>query len=279
LAAEPCIAETIYFEHAGSELRRGLNVIRLVTLLRRRHFRTLWILDRTTRPALAGLFAGIPQRIGLGLGAQKLFITNAGIAQRHFHDQPVDRLRALLKAMNVPLPTTEPALSLPDETLAAITEKFKRHARPWLALGIGASHPEKDWPDAYWTEFLDKLRRLGTVFLLGGAATMARAQNLIARGAATTTVNACDLTLTEAAALLQLTDLFVGTDSGPMNLAAAGATDAFALFGATPVLTYSKFIHAIAPPGGPAAGGMLRILPADVLERIAPYLGSEKARL
>jgi heptosyltransferase-2 len=107
---------------------------------------------------------------------------------------------------------------------------------------------------------------------------MARAQNLIAGGTAATTVNACGLTLTEAAALLRLADLFVGTDSGPMNLAAAGATDAFALFGSTPVLTYSKFIHAIEPPGGPAAGGMVRISPAQVLERIAPYLGREKAR-
>ena len=278
LAAEASIAETIYFEHAGSELRRGLNVIRLVMLLRRRHFRTLWVLDRTTRPALAGLLAGIPERIGLGLGAQKLFITNAGIEQRHFHDQPVDWLRALLKAMNVPLPTTEPALSLPHETLAAVAEKFKLYARPWLALGVGASHPEKDWPDAYWAEFLDNLRNAGTVFLVGGAETMARAQNLIAGGTAATTVNACGLTLTEAAALLRLADLFVGTDSGPMNLAAAGATDAFALFGSTPVLTYSKFIHAIEPPGGPAAGGMVRISPAQVLERIAPYLGREKAR-
>src|SRR5580698_6834414 len=47
LAAEPSVAETIYFEHAGSELRRVLNVVRLATLLRRRRFGTLWILDRT----------------------------------------------------------------------------------------------------------------------------------------------------------------------------------------------------------------------------------------
>jgi heptosyltransferase II len=50
LAAEPSVAETIYFEHAGSELRRGLNLILLVALLRRRRFHTIWILDRTLRP-------------------------------------------------------------------------------------------------------------------------------------------------------------------------------------------------------------------------------------
>src|SRR6516162_1497594 len=35
LAAEPCVANTIYFRHAGSELQRGVNLIRLVGLLRR----------------------------------------------------------------------------------------------------------------------------------------------------------------------------------------------------------------------------------------------------
>ena len=78
--------------------------------------------------------------------------------------------------------------------------------------------------------------------------------------------------LIEAAALLRLADLFVGPSSGPLNLAAAGGTDAFGLFGSTPVLTYSKFIHAIVPEGGPSPGGMARIAPAQVLERIAPSL-------
>jgi hypothetical protein len=57
-----------------------------------------------------------------------------------------------------------------------------------------------------------------------------------------------------------------------MNLAVAGGTDAFGLFGSTPVLKYSKRIHAIVPPGGPLPDGMKRILPAQALEQMAPYL-------
>jgi heptosyltransferase II len=280
LAAEPAVAATIYFEHAGSELRRGLNLIRLVALLRRNRFRTIWILDRTTRPALAARLAGIPERIGLGLGAQNWLITNPGIDQSHFHDHPVDWLRALMAAMDVPLPSTEPDLRLPAATLAAVGERFENYARPWIVLGLGASHPDKDWPDQYWTEFLVRLceRATGTVFLIGGKTNSARAEKLIAQSAGAPAVNACDLALIEAAALLRLADLFVGPSSGPMNLAAAGGTDAFGLFGTTPVLTYSKLIHAIVPDGGPAQGGMMRISPAQVLNDIAPYLPLQKAR-
>jgi len=277
LAAEPGVAETIYFDHAGSELRRGINMLRLAALLRCSRFHAIWILDRTIRPALAARLAGIAERVGLGLGPQQSFITNAGIDHSHFHNHPIDWLRALMLAMKVPLSSTEPALPLPRETLAAIGERFKPHVRPWIVLGLGASHPDKDWSDAQWGEFLAGLRTPGTVFLIGGSANMARAQNLLARGAGGT-VNACDLKLAEAAALLNHADLFVGPSSGPMNLAAAGATEAFGLFGSTPVLNYSKYIHAIEPPGGQSADGMRRISAAQVLERVAPYLTREKAR-
>ena len=154
LAAEPAVAETVYFEHSGSELQRGVNLLRLAALLRRGKFRSIWILDRTIRPALAATLAGIPERIGLGLGPQRLFITNPGIDHSHFHDQPIDWLRALMAAMKVPLISTEPDLHLPDATLAGVAERFKACARPWIALGIGASHPDKDWPDQHWAEFV-----------------------------------------------------------------------------------------------------------------------------
>jgi ADP-heptose:LPS heptosyltransferase len=166
LAAEPSVAETLYFEHSGSELQRAINLIRLVALLRRCRFHKLWILDLTN----------------------------------------------------------------------------------------------------------------GTILLIGGTAHSARAQNLIAGTGGADTINACDLKLIEAAALLHHADLFIGNDSGPLNLAAATGTDAFGLFGTTRVLKYSKFIHPIVPDGGLAPDGLQRISPAQVLEQVRPYLSLRKAR-
>ncbi len=279
LAAEPAIVDTIYFEHGGSEFQRGINLTRLALLLREGRFQTIWILDRTLRPAMAAMLGGIPKRIGLGLGLQTLFITNPGIDQSHFHDHPIDWLRALMAKMNVPLPSTEPRLNVPSGVLAAIGERFSNRQRPWIVLGIGASHPERKWPEAYWTELLAAFRRFtfGTVFLIGGSDYTSAAQKLIVRSSDASAVNACDLRLIESVALLHHADLFVGTDSGPMNLAAAVATPAFALFGVSRVLSYSKFIHPLAPKGGPAPDGMHRILPSDVLEQVRPYLSHRKA--
>ena len=277
LQAEPCIEDTLYFEHAGSELRRGVNLIRLAALLRQQDLASIWILDRTIRPALAAALARIPKRIGLGLGPQRLFITNRGIGQEHFHDHPIDWLRALMAETKVPL-STEPDLPLPQAVSAAISEQFASCTRPWIVLGIGASHPDKDWSDAAWIRFLAGLQTPGTVFLIGGPANARRAAAFIAATGAERTINACGLRLIEAAVLLQLADLFVGPSSGPLNLAAAGGTDAFGLFGLTTVLTYSKFIHAIVPDGGASPGGMTRIEPAHVIERITPYLSRRKVQ-
>lgn len=278
LAAEPAVAETVYFEHFGSELQRGVNLIRLVALLRRRRFRKIWILDRTIRPALAAFLAGIPERIGVGLTAQRRFITNNGIPQSHFHNFPIEWLVKLMTDMGVPFTTTEPGLRIPGETLAAVAERFANLPRPWFALGIAASHPDKEWPASHWKELLSGLHEsaAGTVFLIGGAANVARADNLLAGASGAGAINACGLKLIEATALLAHADLFIGTDSGPLNLAAATGTDAFGFFGCTPVLKYSKYIHPIVPDGGSAPDGMMRISPAQVLEQVRPYLSCRK---
>ena len=185
-----------------------------------------------------------------------------------------------MAAMKVPFASTEPDLHLPTPRCGDRRE-IRRAPRPWIALGLGASHPDKDWPDAHWAEFLAGLRQRiqGTVFMVGGGVNSARCQNFIAESAGTPAINACDLCLTEAAALLRLADLFVGPSSAPMNFAVAGGTDAFGLFGSTPVLKYSKRIHAIVPPGGPSPDGMSRILPAQALEQMAPYLTRDETRL
>jgi heptosyltransferase II len=278
LAAEPSVLQTIYFEHGGSGLRRGINQIRLAKVLRQNSFQTVWILDRTLRPAIAAMLARIPERIGLGLGRQSLFITNSGIDQSHFHDHPIDWLRALMATMNVPLPSTEPALKVPSGTLTAIGERFNDYPRPWLIVGIGALHAEREWPHEYWVELLPELRRHsnGSFFFIGGPDYTTPAQNLIAQTNLNLAVNACNLSLIEAIALLHHADLFIGTDSAPMNLAAAVGTPAFALFGVNPVLSYSKFIHPLTPSGGPVPGGMQRISPSYVFEQVQPYLSQLK---
>jgi heptosyltransferase-2 len=283
LQAEPCVERTLYFESRGPELQRVVHLIRLITMLRRLSCETAWFLDRTVRPAVAAFLAGIPNRIGVGFGAQRWFITNPGV-DRSLEREPYhfEWLPPLMAQMQVPLVSQEPNLQLPVGAVAAARKKYGRHARPWIVLGLGGSHPLKAWPFEHWTEFIAALRGrgAGTVFLIGGAAQSAHAEKLIAATAGAPAVNACDSTVLDAAALLKEADCFVGPDSGPMNLAAAVGTPAFGLFGATRVLDHSRFIHPVLPDDGRVTlDGMRRISPANVLARLEPQLAAHKARM
>lgn len=277
LQGEACVAETLYFEHQGNELQRGLHLARLVAMLGRARFETVWILDRTMRPALAAWLARVPRRIGVGFGAQRLFLSNQGIDPRLHHALPVEWLRALMADMQVPLATTEPGLQLPEEPVARVAARFAGLPRPWTVVAFGGSHPAKDWPEAHWTTLISGLRarRAGTLLMIGGTDFATRADAMIAATAGGPAVNACALALIEAAALLKQADLFIGPDSGPMNIAAAVGTPAIVLFGATPVQDYSRHIHPVLPDDGVQdMTGMQRISPARVLAeaeaRLAP---------
>jgi heptosyltransferase-2 len=281
LEAEPCIERTLYFESRGSELRRVLHQVRLIAMLRRLKCDTAWFLDRTMRPAIACLLAGIPNRIGVGLGAQRWFITNPGLDRKRYEPEiyAFAYLPPLMEQMQAPYADPEPNLRVPAEPIAEIERRYGRQPGPWVVLGLGGSHPFKEWP--HWLEFIGALRRrfAGTVFLIGGPAQASQAAGLVARTAGASAVNACELGVMEAAALLRRADLFVGPDSGPMNLAAAVGTSAFGLFGATKVLTYSRFIDPVLPDDGRefTLDGMQRISPGNVLARIEPYLAVRKA--
>src|SRR5262249_40409162 len=146
------------------------------------------------RPAIAAALAGVPERIGLGLGRQSLFITNPGIGRSHLHDHPIDWLRALMAEMNVPLPSSEPALKVPSGILLTIGTRLNGWPGPWIVLGIGALHAEREWPQEHWVEFLAELRPhvAGTFFFIGGADYRAHAQNLIMQTNLIVAINACD---------------------------------------------------------------------------------------
>jgi heptosyltransferase-2 len=81
------------------------------------------------------------------------------------------------------------------------------------------------------------------------------------------TIAADDLTLQQSFALLSRSNLFVGNDSSLLNASACVGVQSIGLFGATPVLHYSPFMHAIVPstPGLTGKEGMLAISPPQVL--------------
>ena len=160
LAAEPSVGEVIYFEHQRLGIARADQSGEASSrCCARAKFQRIWILDRTIRPALAAMLAGIPERIGPGDGLQRRLITNAGHRPAPF-PRAGDGLAARAARVDERAGRLDRAR---PETAGSAARRRSRRAittpRPWVVLALGGSHPSKDWPDEHWAALLDTLRR------------------------------------------------------------------------------------------------------------------------
>jgi heptosyltransferase-2 len=271
--ADDAVDDVLFFERRPKG-RRGrhdgpIGMARLAAALRAGRFDAFVLLHHGHTLAFAALAAGIPERLGYGVGRQRLFLNRGpylGAESMRLH--PFERASAWLAAAGIELADAEPRLAIsPDGVTRARLFLGEVEPRP-VALGIGASEPFKQWGPQRFTELATLLIDEGwpRLVLIGGEAEAALAQEIRARlGAkADRVLSSIGWEIADVAALLSLSALYIGNDTGFLNMAAATGRRSFGLFGGTPPFFHSRNIVAIVPPhGGPdKAGGMARIAAA-----------------
>jgi len=281
LRADPYVGQILWLEREAGRHAGWSGLLRLAALLRRADYQRAWFLHGSARYALAARLAGIPERIGYGIGWQSFLLTapvRLPADLRHAH--PIPRADALLDLLEIPRAELEPRLAVEVTAEQAVVARFAAWSTPWIALGIGSSESWKQWGAARFAELALALhrRRLGSVFLVGGLTERTLADTILARiqaedGAA---ADAVALPLEQTAALLARCRVYIGNDTGVLNMAAALQTQALGLFGGSAPLTHSRFIHAITPPLGER--GMAAITVSAVLEALARLSDPDETR-
>lgn len=228
-----------------------LGAWRLGQDLRGHGFDTVWVLHASPRYALAAQVAGIRERIGFGIGWQNAFLTSAytlSREDRHLHQAA--KAGKLLQMQALPVDPT-PRFDPPAAARRAIESAFGSRPRPWLGLGIGSSEPFKQWGAANFAALARAAvdRTGGTVFLMGGPDETDLAEAVLA-ASRDGVVAALDLSLGRAAALSAAVDVFLGNDTGMLNLAAATGVPSVGLFGGSRPLSLYPNLTALEPPGG-----------------------------
>jgi ADP-heptose:LPS heptosyltransferase len=164
-----------------------------------------------------------------------------GLTRRLYDRTHADRLRVRLEATTVP---QRYAMALDAQPPAAATLGPRLHPtcaeraeadmrltdfdeyQPIIALHPYATHPAKQWPREHW---------LGLTGLLAGANmnwfVVGRDPAPLLPGHERDFTNKTDLR--ETCALMELADVLVSADSGPMHLASGVGTPVAALFGPT----------------------------------------------
>lgn len=150
----------------------------------------------------------------------------------------------ILRCLGIQDFETLPSLSIPPEQLDGYREKLK-HVAPLLDCQYVVIHPFGGWRYRWWdqTHTAHLIRMLlsndSHVVLLGEQEEEGDGRRIrLMVGDDSRLTQAFKLAIDETAALLKCASLFVGTDSGPLHLAATLGTPIVGLYGpSTPQLT------------------------------------------
>lgn len=182
--------------------------------------------------------AGIPRRVGWSGGGGEFLLSEAA---PWLPGRPeIEARRVLLQTLGI----ATPALLQP---VVYATQRDRQHVRRLLAtvagrrwrvvvIHSGAGTDAKRWPTAYWQQLVDRLVTVyrPAVIVVGTGEDRLRAAQIVAAAERGAVLNwAGRLSVLELAALLELSDLFVGNDSGPAHIAAAVGTTTLVLFSGT----------------------------------------------
>ncbi len=243
---------------------------RLIATLRACRADTAILLHHGTSLAAALRLAGIPHRYGYNTAPQRRWLnTTQALPPDVQHAEAFDQATAYAAALGFP-PLPEPSVRVDLSARQAVIIRLATLPRPWTALGIGSNGAIRQWGAANFAALATArlARGPGSILLLAAAHETAFANAVAAAIPDPARVRiAAGWKLPEIIALLATADLFIGNDSGLMNLRAATAQEAYGLFGASGPLRHSTLIRPIIPPGG-ARAGMNRISVRQVLEAV-----------
>ncbi len=279
LGADPAVANVLWVDR-NPENRPGrhdgvFGQFRFIRDLRARDFEAVVLLHHSHTLAFATMAAGIPRRYGYGYGLQRRFLNRPPfLPPDALPLHPFEQATAWLKIAGIPMPETEPLLSVSPAARAALAARLAGRERPYVTVGIGSSEPYKQWGAARFAELITALAGSGwpSVVLVGGKAEAGLAEEILRRlgDRAGLVLPAIGWSLPELAALFAEAAFYVGNDTGVMNMAAASGIRTYGLFGGTAPFGHASLIVPVLPPDGriDKADGMARIDVAHVLRGI-----------
>lgn len=281
LAEDPAIERIIWYDHNprnhhpgdASGRHDGLaGYLRFVAELRACRFQSCVLLHQSASLGAALRLAGIPERHGYGVSFAQRWWLNRRPTLPHMppFTEAFAQATAYMSAAGFPgLP--EPFVQVGVWGTAALAKRLCGLQGPFAVLGIGSHGDNRQWGAPAFARLATALHSdgFGSILLLGLPHESAHAAAIHGgTGWLPSVTPAIGWPLQEVMALLATADLFVGNDSGLMNLRAALGRPAYGLFGVSGPLRHSRHIRPIMPPGGPRVG-MKQISVELVLQTIA----------
>ena len=215
----------------------GSRALSLFRALRAGRYDAVVLFQSMFSTATVSLLAGVPVRVGFAQDGAAPFLTHR-VAPRRADEHVVAAYMRLALPFG-PLPPFPHGLrvSLSDED-RRFAEQFWRDQEliaPVAGLVIGATRPQKCWPEEYFAALADKLWSAAGIasVLLGGPAEIEAAGRILAHARSPLVSAVGGTTEKQLAALIARSDMVISGDSGPLHIATALHTPTIAIFGST----------------------------------------------
>ena len=129
LKYDKSIAKVSYLK----ETRQFINTLKtfpnLIKNLRKERFTTLWIFHRSPRFAIISFFSSVKERLGYGIGSQRIWLSNSNFLNKKFYNSfPIEKSFEFLKINNIFLNSVEPKLKASELKRNQIKKKYKKPA-------------------------------------------------------------------------------------------------------------------------------------------------------
>jgi len=232
LAGNPCVDSV----HVWPRRSGARGVWALVRALRAARYDLAVDLQRLQKSALVARLSGAPRVLGFDRGRCKershLWTREQlpkADPRAHMVEQYLDFARYLgvaPAAPRWPLPALAEAREAAERLLAPLA------GAPFVAVNLGASKPEKRWPDQHFAALVAELGRRGQATALTGGPSDRPAAEAVLRALPASSLDLVGRTnLLELTAVLERAALTVTGDTGAMHLAVARNRPVVALFG------------------------------------------------
>lgn len=221
--------------------QKALDLLKLAQKIRKEHFDGLIDFHGGPRASWITLLSGAKMKVGYKI-QNKGFLYDISVPRSpekgHIHS--VENHVNLIRSLGLDTGSA-PRIFLPEasieekKNIADLIRKKCRETIKTVVLHVGSGNEFRDWG----ADNLGRLAELiveetkACILLVGGPEDASRAEAIAKKNQEKIFSFAGQTGLRELRELIRQADLFVGTDSGPMHIAASTATPLVALFGPT----------------------------------------------
>lgn len=244
LQGHPALDELIVLPRGW--LKSPKTVWQLRRRLRRMKFDTTIEAQGLTKAAVVARLSGAKRRLGFGdpWGRElSPWLNNELVDTPGIH--VVDRNLRLLKPLGIDRPTVRFEVPEQQSDRAAAEEMVRQAGLQdgFAMINSGAGWPSKLWPNERYSAVASYLGRscgLPSLVVYGGRDERLAAEQIVAHSEGHAQL-ALSTTLPQLASLARKSRLFIGSDTGPLHLAAATGTPCVGLYGPWPAKKHGPY--------------------------------------